>query len=257
MTQAELSPIAKEERDIYSVICSHKGIKAKEIAALTLCERKTVNHWLYASPLLKELCYQDRDSCWHGLITQDFPHRGLEEFSGFYSRVGEFLECGEEEWLQKLLEGCDRIGRNTNNTRGLLHSFRDEYAVMRSLFESLSDFGVEGFEDWELVFELRIKKSRYIRIYADVLLISPGYVFTLEFKMKDKLNPEELEQAFKYCRYQDVIFGSGCEIVPVLVLTGAKELFESENSTLADGAVHVCSGDMLFNVIDNYYNFLN
>ena len=52
--------------------------------------------------------------------------------------------------------------------------------------------------DWEIVFELRLKRSRHVRIYADVLVITEDRVFALEFKMKDAVDPEEIKQAAKY-----------------------------------------------------------
>ena len=53
---------------------------------------------------------------------------------------------------------------------------------------------------WEIAFELRLKRARHVRIYADVLVITEDRVFSLEFKMKDKIDPDEaLEQAAKYC----------------------------------------------------------
>lgn len=38
------------ERKIYAAICSHDGVKAREIARLASCTHTEVNHWLYASP---------------------------------------------------------------------------------------------------------------------------------------------------------------------------------------------------------------
>ena len=45
------------ERKVCAAICQSNGVKAREIAALLKLDRNTVNHILYASPLLKELCY--------------------------------------------------------------------------------------------------------------------------------------------------------------------------------------------------------
>ena len=72
------------ERRVCAAICQSSGVKAREIAALLKLDRNTVNHILYASPLLKELCWQDRDYRWHGIIRQTRPHSGLFEFSGYY-----------------------------------------------------------------------------------------------------------------------------------------------------------------------------
>ena len=47
-----------------------------------------------------------------------------------YGTVAEFLELTEDEWFQMLTEGCRKIGRNLNDTRGLFHSFRDSYEAV-------------------------------------------------------------------------------------------------------------------------------
>ncbi|MBR4798601.1 MAG: hypothetical protein IK049_05010, partial [Oscillospiraceae bacterium] len=115
----------REERNICAVICRGSGLKAREIASELGLDHQTVNRVLYRSPLMKELCWQDREYRWHGIVRQERPHAGLQEFAGYYSTVGEFMELSEETWLDKLTEGCTNIGRNLNDTRGLFHSFRD------------------------------------------------------------------------------------------------------------------------------------
>lgn len=241
------------ERDIYALICSSDGIKAKDIAKKLNQDRKVVNHYLYASPYMKELCYQDKDFQWHGLIRQATPHSGLSDYAGYYSTVKEFLALTEEEWFERLLAGCKQIGRNLNDTRGLFHSFKDSASVMRTLFSDLSGL---NYDDCELVFELRIKRSRYIRIYADILVIADGYVFSLEFKMNDKILTEEMEQAVKYSAYEEVLFGPKYEVIPVLVLTKATDLYSYETLPKSTAEIPVVSGDMLFNIFDEYMGFL-
>ena len=90
------------QRLICAEICRRDGIKAREIAKELNLDHQTVNRLLYASPLMKELCWQDRDFRWHGIVRQERPHLGLQEFSGYYSRVGEFLDLSEEQWLSWL-----------------------------------------------------------------------------------------------------------------------------------------------------------
>ena len=110
--------------------------------------------------------------------------------------------------------------------------------------------------DWEVAFELRLKRARHVRIYADVLVITEDRVFSLEFKMKDAVDPEEVLQAAKYCPYLEIMFGPDYEVIPVLVLTRATELFRFVNIGQADAVLPVCSGDMLFNVFNEYLGFL-
>lgn len=75
----------------------------------------------------------------------------------------------------------------------------------------------ESCLDWELAFELRLKRSRHIRIYADVLVVTEDRVFSLEFKMKDAVAPDEVLQAAKYCPYLEILFGPDYEIVAELL----------------------------------------
>ena len=89
MNQQEASWQA--QRSVCAAICQGNGLKAKEIARLLDLDRGTVNHILYSSPLLKELCWQDDDYRWHGIIQQSRPHRGLYEFSGFLVWLKSFL----------------------------------------------------------------------------------------------------------------------------------------------------------------------
>ncbi|MBR1691776.1 MAG: helix-turn-helix domain containing protein [Lachnospiraceae bacterium] len=241
------------ERNIYAQICQNDGIKARDIAKNIHVERSVVNHFLYASPYLRELCYQDDEHLWHGMIRQGRRHTGLGNFCGYYGLVQEFLQLSEEEWFRMMLEGCRNIGRNLNDTRGLFHSFKDTRQTMVNLFDDLE--GVD-YGEWEIVFELRIKRARYIRIYADVLLISPTHVFSLEFKMKDVIEKEEVAQAAKYCEYLEVLFGPQMDVIPVLVLTRTADLYRYEPLGNTSAEIVVCSGDMLFNVVDEYLGFL-
>ena len=246
------------ERAVYSLICSRDGIKARDIARLTGADKTEVNRCLYLSPFMRELCYRDDAYLWHGLIRQARPHTGLGDFSGWYGTIGEFLALGEEAWFLDLQDGCRRIGRNLNDTRGLFHSFRDCRLVMLQLFTDLKSFWdgsperKASMDSWELVFELRINRARYIRIYADVLVITGTKVFSLEFKMKDKAEPDEVSQAAKYVSYLEVLFGPQYDVIPALVLTKASDLYSSLFLNRTDAKLPVCSGDMLFNLFDEY-----
>ena len=159
--------------------------------------------------------------------------------------------------MDSLTKGCKRIGRSLNDTRGLLHSFRDCREQLILLFGDLKEMMDNSCLDWEIAFEFRLKRARHVRIYADVLVITEDKVFSLEFKMKDEVDPEEVSQAAKYCPYLEIVFGPGYEIIPSLVLTAAKELFEFASIDGSELILPVCSGDMLFNVFDEYLGFLN
>ena len=246
---------------IYSLICSSDGIKASQIARKLGLDKALVNRLLYNSPFIHELCYCDKDYYWHGLIRQTRPHTGLSDFCGYYGSVERFRSESAEEWLEELKEGCRSIGRNLNDTRGLIHSFLDSREVMLGLFEDLDTLESSAGRKvdpsgWEIAFELRIKRARHVRIYADVLVITAGRVFSLEFKMKDVIDPGEELQAVKYARYMDVIFGPSYEVIPALVLTKAQDLYSWQELPGSTAELPVCSGDMLFNLFDEYMGFL-
>ncbi len=241
------------ERAIYACICGREGVKAREIAAACGIDKKVVNHYLYNSPFIHDLCYCDDQWRWWGLIRQSFPHVGLADYCGWYGTAADFMATSEDAWLAALEAGCARIGRNLNDARGLIHSFRDEYATMRQLFGDLSEVDCA---DWEVCFEVRIKRGRRVRIYTDVLVAAPGWAFSLEFKMKDAIEPEEVAQAAKYAPFLEVAMGPDVNVVPALVLTRAADLFTFEAVPGCEGEIAVCSGDMLFNVFDEYLGFL-
>lgn len=241
------------ERAIYHEICRRDGIKARELERLLPADRHRINQYLHTAPFMHELCYQDGDYRWHGLIRQARPHTGLGNFCGYYAAVSDFLSLTESEWMEALLAGCQSNGRNLNDTRGLLHSFRDCREVMVDLFADLRGIAAP---DWEIGFELRIKRSRYIRIYTDVLVITENRVFALEFKMKDTVQEEEVLQAVKYAPYLEVLFGPDYEVLPALVLTRARDFYDHVPIPGTDGVLPVCAGDMLFNLFDEYMGFL-
>ena len=240
------------ERAVCACICRSDGIKAKEIARALGLSHTEVNRVLYASPLLRELCWQDKDYYWHGLVPQVRPHAGLREFAGWYGYAGDFAALSEEAWLAQLTEGCDRVGRSLNDNRGLLHSFRDCRETLLSLFRDLTEMTGEACLGWELAFE----RTRHVRLYADVLVVTDTRVFSLEFKMKDRIDPDEVAQAAKYAPWLEVLFGPEYEIIPVLVLTGARDLYTFAPIGDRDAVLPVCSGDMLFNAFDEYLGFL-
>lgn len=237
------------EQKVYHLITSRDGIKAREIARILGADRSEINRCLYTYPFIHELCVRDKDYYWHGLIRQTRPHTGLADFCGWYGSVKEFREETEEEWFSAMTEGCGRIGRNLNDTRGLFHSFRDTREVMLALFADMQ--GIKT-DNWELCFELRIRRAKYIRIYADVLVITKDRAFLLEFKMKDQILEEELQQAGKYAPYLEVILGPGYDVIPALVLTRAEDLYRYVQLPGTTAELPVLSGDMLFNLFDEY-----
>ena len=137
MMPGGLPSFAEIERKIYALISSRDGIKAKDIASELRISRADVNHWLFSSALMHELCFQDSGFEWHALIRQNTVHDGLYEFSGWYGTLNEFVALSDDEWLISLKEGCSRIGRNLSDTRGLIHSFTDCRKVISMLITDL------------------------------------------------------------------------------------------------------------------------
>ncbi|MBM6989101.1 MAG: hypothetical protein I3I99_05835, partial [Olsenella umbonata] len=156
------------------------------------------------------------------------------------------------------------------------HSFLDTHDAMASLFSDLRQLGAPDPTSWELCFELRIRRARHVRIYADVLLlvpptpaatatgapgppasVRPGYAFSLEFKMKDAIDQAEVDQAAKYVPYLEVVLGPTYNVVAALVLTSARDLYTHARISRSTAEVSVASGDMLFNVLDEYLGFLS
>ncbi len=253
---AHIQQADQTDRAICAAICRSDGIKAKDIAKALSLDRAAVNRALYTSPLMRELCWQDDAYRWHGIMRQARPHSGLQEFAGYYSLVRDFLALTEDEWMRRLTDGCANIGRSLSDTRGLFHSFRDCRAQMLALFRDLTEMMGSACADWEIAFELRLKRSRHVRIYADVLVITENRVFALEFKMKNAVDRAEVLQAAKYCPYLEIMFGPDYEIIPVLVLTGASDFFQFVPIGSSDAVLPISSGDMLFNVFNEYLGFL-
>ena len=240
------------QQKICAAICHGNGLKAREIAKLLNLDRNTVNHVLFTSHLLRDLCYQDDDYRWHGLIKQTVPHSGLWDYSGYYGTVAEFLGLTEEEWLERLKEGCERIGRSLNDKRGLFNSFRNCREQMVGVFNSLLDWADPSCLDWEIVFEFKMKRARRIRIYADVLVITEDKIFTLEFKMAKEVYAADVVQAAKYVPYLEIVFGPNYDVIPALVVTRAKNHFLFYEIEGRDGILPACSGDRLYDVFDEY-----
>ncbi len=254
--QNETQLFPEEELRVYETVSCSGGLKAREIARETGLDRKEINRLLVSSALMRELCYQDSEYRWHAIVRQQAPWEGLYEFSGWYGTVAEFLAQSESEWLKQLEAGCLRIGRSLNDTRGLIHSFTDCRKTLFRLFDDLKEMTSLPFGEWELVLELRLNRARWMRIYADVLNITPGRGFALEFKMKRAPDPEEVLQAAKYAPYLEILFGRKMDIIPALVLTGASDCFDEARIGRTDCILPVCSGDMLFNVLNESMRFL-
>ena len=70
------------------------------------------------------------------------------------------------------------------------------------------------------------------------------------------LSIEEVLQSAKYVEFLEVLFGPGYDVIPALVLTRAADLYTHTPIGNTDAVLPVCSGDMLFNLFDEYIGFL-
>ena len=77
----------------------------------------------------------------------------------------------------------------------------------------------------------------------------------LEFKMNDKILDADVSQAAKYNEYLEVLFGPEYEVISALVLTRAEDLYTYVPVGRTTAEIAVCSGDMLFNVFNEYLGF--
>ena len=66
-----------------------------------------------------------------------------------------------------------------------------------------------------------------------------------------------MAQAAKYVPYLEIVFGPDYEVIPALVLTAARETFDFASIGDTGSILPYCSGDMLFNVFDEYLGFLS
>ena len=71
------------------------------------------------------------------------------------------------------------------------------------------------------------------------------------------LEPEEVLQAAKYTEYLEVLLGEDYDVIPCLVLTKADDLYCHVPLGESDALLPVCSGNMLFNLFDEYMGFLD
>ncbi len=96
---------------------------------------------------------------------------------------------------------------------------------------------------WSAVFEYELPRERGRR--PDVILLGTSTVIVLEFKDFSSALPQHIDQVAAYARdlghYHSCCHGR--RIVPVLVLTQARQL------TAKEGEVIVCSGDLLANCL--------
>ena len=105
---------------------------------------------------------------------------------------------------------------------------------------------------------MKVVEAKFVQDFID--LADEGYKMGWHERnggnLTCRLRPEEVEQAAKYSPYLEIVFGPDYEVIPVLVLTRASDLFRFVPIGDTDAELPVCSGDMIFNVFNEYFAFL-
>ena len=106
------------------------------------------------------------------------------------------------------------------------------------------------FHKWT---EARNVLSQLVGRYS--LMTTPEQVFDVNNKMNDEIIDNDVLQAAKYNEYLEVLFGPEYEVISALVLTRASDLYTYVPVGCSTAEIAVCSGDMLFNVFNEYLGF--
>lgn len=131
-------------------------------------------------------------------------------------------------------------------------AWSNELSVLKKQLSKLPD----DSRGWGIVFERVFGITRRKRYCADVVVLTAGTVFVLEFKMRDIDEPTEdmAKQVLRYAKKtQNSLSANGFEdknVVPIIVLSkteGHKGLVKYGNNN-----VQYCSGDNLFETITGY-----
>lgn len=150
---------------------------------------------------------------------------------GWQGSLSEFFNADREEILTRLKAFNDRIrseyGNPDRDEQMQVDAWSDCIEVLN---EALSPFRAEP---WQLIFEYELPRQGGRR--PDVVLLMPGQLHVLEFKMKSKARTSDMQQCSNYVRdlsmYHDVIHREGIQVSGLLILTRSREskIWPSEN----------------------------
>ena len=184
---------------------------------------------------IKEYCEKNNDDNKESkIITFDSVMVKRCCYADFFSN---FIKENEEQFLEKI-----------NST------FLEEHVL--NLGSSQVDAWIDSFKilrkldlnpNVSIIFEYVLPYESGRR--PDVLLLSKDHLIVLEFKMKDEIKPEDIDQVDAYARdLREYHYESrDKEIIPILVLTKTSKLYKKV------GNVICISSDMLQDALDKIY----
>lgn len=155
----------------------------------------------------------------------------------YASKVDEFLNMPKKEWKREM-RSAFKEETDLPLSQSQVDAWDDCYeALHHELNNDYADFGI--------VFEYVLPYENGRR--PDVVLVSEELVLILEFKRKQFVLTEDLDQTADYARdIREYHYESREKrVVPVLVLTRGNELYDFNKN------VHICSSDRLREKIDD------
>jgi DUF2075 family protein len=132
---------------------------------------------------------------------------------GWSGSIAQFLAVEESKFIAQL---SDSIGEVKDEQ---VEAWRDSYHVLQKVFLPFQR------EEWQLIFEYELPREGGRR--PDVLLLLPGELLVLEFKMRGNPLSSDWEQLSSYVRdfnhYHEAVANHSLQVRGVLVLTFIKE----------------------------------
>lgn len=155
---------------------------------------------------------------------------------GWAGSIAQFLYVEESEFIVQL---TDFVGEAKDEQ---VEAWRDCYHVLHKVFQSFEN------EDWQLIFEYELPREGGRR--PDVLLLIPGELLVMEFKMRGNPRSSDWEQLSSYIRdfnhYHESVAKHSLQVRGVLVLTFIHEAKILPNN---EKRLYLASGSGLVNFI--------
>lgn len=255
--------LSELEKEIYAVIsCSTGGISPGNLSGLLKVDLFDVKKALSGSPLFSDLCYRNSRGNYCPMISGSSPHFGLEHYSWFYSSAEQFLKTGEADFMEKTEDSCINTATIIGTPRfpqKMAKMIRCSVAGMFKDLELLSGKPLppERYRNWETAFHVNIATTHgEIRMSSDVLLLTDFAAYPIIFVNAEKPSERIISRIVERTEAFPVIMGENCEVVPVAVMIGSSESFQTV--TVHSGApedsmkIPVCSRDMLYRILPDF-----
>lgn len=260
----EMVRLSELEKEIYAAISSTGGISPGNLSGLLKVDLFDVKKVLSGSPLFSDLCYRNSRGNYCPMISGTSPHFGLEHYSWYYSSAEQFLKTGEADFMEKMEDSCINTATIIGTPRFPQKMAKVIRCSMTGLFKDLEllsgkPLSPEKYRNWETAFHVNISTAHgEIRMSSDVLLITETDVYPIVFINAEKPSEKNITKVMERTENFSVIMGKNCRIVPVAVMIGNSESFqtvsvhsgESENSL----TVQVCSRDMMYRILPDLPN---